>query len=209
VDEIPPVRWAKTVDGASIAYQDFGSGPVTLVVIPGWISHLELLWEQPHYARFMRRLARDMRVLVFDKRGLGMSDRTLAADLETRMDDVRAVMDAAGVERAALLAGGSGAPCLAAFFAASRPERVLALIVDGHFCCRRSADYPFGWTAEEQEADIRNNSAHWGDPSYAAEFVRSNVFGDRPVDAPLDDPAFLDVQAGNDPFGQHSVRAAA
>jgi class 3 adenylate cyclase/pimeloyl-ACP methyl ester carboxylesterase len=191
VSEVPQTRWAKTVDGASIAYQDFGSGPVTMVVILGWISHLEIYWEQPGYARFMRRLARNMRVLTFDKRGVGMSDRTLASDLETRMDDVRAVMDAAGVERAALLAGGSGGPCLAAFFAASRPERVLALIVYGLFCCRRSPDYPYGWTPEDYEADTRNNTAHWGDPSYAAEFVRSNVFGDRPVDAPLDDPAFL------------------
>ncbi len=190
MSEIPQVRWATTIDGASIAYQDFGSGPVTLVVIPGWITHLEVYWEQPRYARFMRRLARNMRVLVFDKRGLGMSDRTMATDLETRMDDVRAVMDAAGVERAALLAEGSGGPCLAAFFAASQPERVLALIVEGYFCCRRSADYPYGWTAEEEEAEIRNLTAHWGDPAYAAELVRFG-WGERPVDAPFDDPAFL------------------
>jgi len=188
--EIPQIRWATTVDGASIAYQDFGQGPITLVVIPGWISHLEILWEQPRCVRFARRLARDMRVLVFDKRGLGMSDRTLAADLETRMDDVRAVLDAAGVERAALLAEGSGAPCLAAFFAATQPERVLALIVYGLFCCRRAADYPYGWTPEAYETDTRNNTAHWGDPSYAAEFVR-DAYGGRAVDAPHDDPAFL------------------
>jgi class 3 adenylate cyclase len=191
VSEIPQTRWATTVDGASIAYQDFGEGPVTLVLVLGWISHLEIYWEQPRYVRFMRRLARNMRVLTFDKRGIGMSDRTLAADLETRMDDVRAVMDAAGVERAALLSGGSGGPCLAAFFAASQPERVLALIVYGLFCCRRSPDYPYGWTPEDYEADTRNNTAHWGDPSYAAEFARRNVFGDRVVDALHDSPAFL------------------
>ena len=188
--EIPQIRWATTVDGASIAYQDFGSGPVTLVAVPGWLSHLEIFWEQPRYVRFLRRLARNMRVLVFDKRGLGMSDRTLASDLETRMDDVRAVMDAAGVERSALLGWGSGGPCLAAFFAASQPERVLALIVAGFFCCRRAPDYPYGWTAEEEEAEIGNLAAHWGDPLHAPEFVRA-VFGERPIDAPFDDPAFL------------------
>jgi class 3 adenylate cyclase len=118
-----------------------------------------------------------------------MSDRTMAADLETRMDDVRAVLDAADVERAALLAGGSASPCLAAFFAASQPERVLALIFFGYFCCRRSPDYPWGWTAEEEEADTTRFAAHWGDPLDAAEFVR-DVFGDRPVDAPFDDHAF-------------------
>ena len=194
VDAIPQIRWATTVDGASIAYQDFGRGPITLVVIHGWVSHLEIYWEQPRYARFMRRLARNMRVLVFDKRGIGMSDRTLASDLETRMDDVRAVMDAAGVERAAVLGWGTGAPCLAAFFAASQPERVLALIADGEFSCRREPDYPFGLTPEEEGASNTNLSAHWGDPSHAAEFVRDG-YGDRPGDAPFDDQAFLDWNA--------------
>jgi hypothetical protein len=106
---IPKTRWAKTIDGASIAYQDFGEGPVTLVVIHGWISHLEVYWEQPRFARFMGRLSRNMRVLHFDKRGVGMSDRFgRPPDLETRMDDVRTVMDAAGVERAALFGWGTG-----------------------------------------------------------------------------------------------------
>src|SRR5947207_10229671 len=99
---MPKTRWAKTIDGASIAYQDLGQGPVALVVIHGWISHLEVYWEQPRFVRFMRRLSRDLRVIQFDKRGMGMSDRiTRAPDLETRMDDVRAVMDAADVQRAA------------------------------------------------------------------------------------------------------------
>ena len=96
---IPKTRWAKTVDGACIAYQDFGEGPVAMVIIPAWFSHLEVYWEEPHYARFMRRLARNMRVLTFDKRGFGMSDRVHGAlGLEAQMDDVRAVMDAAGVD---------------------------------------------------------------------------------------------------------------
>jgi len=72
---MPKTRWARTIDDASIAYQDFGEGPVTLLVIHGWISHLEVYWEQPRFARFMRRLSRNTRILQFDKRGVGMSDR--------------------------------------------------------------------------------------------------------------------------------------
>jgi pimeloyl-ACP methyl ester carboxylesterase len=74
-EQIPKTPWARTVDGACIAYQDLGQGPVTLVVIHGWVSHLEIYWEQPRFARFMRRLSKNMRVLHFDKRGVGMSDR--------------------------------------------------------------------------------------------------------------------------------------
>ena len=76
---IPEIRWARTVDGASIAYQDIGQGPVTLVMVSGWISHLEVYWEQPLYVRFLRRLSRSMRVLVFDKRDVGMSDRVVGS----------------------------------------------------------------------------------------------------------------------------------
>ena len=109
--DVPQTRWARTVDGACIAYQDLGEGPVTLVVIHGWVSHLEVYWEQPRYVSFLRRLSRNMRVLVFDKRGIGMSDRVGGTpDLGVLADDVRAVMDAAGVERAALLGVGRSGP---------------------------------------------------------------------------------------------------
>lgn len=112
---MPKTRWARTIDGASIAYQDLGQGPVTLVVVHGWISHLEVYWEQPRFARFMRRLSRDLRVIQFDKRGMGMSDGIIRApDLETRMDDVRAVMVAAGVQRAAPLRVGYRRPTFGA-----------------------------------------------------------------------------------------------
>jgi class 3 adenylate cyclase len=141
---IPETRWAKTVDGAYIAYQDFGGGPVTIVVIHGWITHLEVLWELPRCARFMRRLAERMRVLHFDKRGTGMSDRfTRPPNLDARMDDVRAVMDAARVDRAALFAWGDGGPPLATFFAATNPDRTLALCIDPHIQLKRAFDYPF------------------------------------------------------------------
>jgi class 3 adenylate cyclase/pimeloyl-ACP methyl ester carboxylesterase len=161
---IPKTRWAKTIDDAYIAYQDFGSGPVTLVVILGWVSHLEVMWEQPRFARFMRRLAEKMRVLHFDKRGTGMSDRFVRPpDLEARMDDVRTVMDTAGVERAALLGLGDGGPPLAAFFAATHPGRTVALCIDPHIHLRRTHDYPFGDTEEEFEQWLSRVMAVWGD----------------------------------------------
>ena len=160
---VPETRWATTVDGLSIAYQDFGKGPITLLVVFGWVSHLEVYWEQPRYERFMRRLSRSMRVLVFDKRGIGMSDRAgLTADLETRADDLRAVLDAAGVERAAIYGWGTGGPPLGAFFAATYPDRVLALCIDPDIQERRDADWPFGATAEAFEAELAEMLASWG-----------------------------------------------
>ena len=177
---IPKTRWAKTIDKAYIAYQDFGEGPVTLVVIHGWVTHLEVLWESPSCARFMNRLAERMRVLHFDKRGTGMSDRfAQPPHLEARMDDVRAVMDTAGVERAALLGWGDGGPQLAAFFAASHPERTLALCIDPHIHLRRSDDFPYEFNEEESERWLSDFVPIWGDevdyfddPAPDAEAVR-------------------------------------
>jgi class 3 adenylate cyclase len=181
---IPQTRWARAVDGAYIAYQDFGDGPVTLVVINGWISHLEVYWELPRYARLMNRLSRQMRVLVFDKRGTGMSDRfAKPPDLETRMDDVRAVMDAAGVERAALLGWGTGGPPSALFFAASYPERTIAVCTDPAVLERRAADYPWGDDDEEYERAEIELLEGWGVDERMSEWG----FGDRPEDAPADD----------------------
>jgi class 3 adenylate cyclase len=112
----------------------------------------------------MWRLARKMRVLHFDKRGTGMSDRfSRPPGLEARMDDVRAVMDAAGVERAALFGWGDGGPPLAAFFAATHPERTIALCIDPHIHTRRSHDYPFEFTDEEFEEWLAGETAVWGD----------------------------------------------
>jgi class 3 adenylate cyclase len=160
--DVPTTRWATTVDGLSIAYQDFGDGPITLLVAHGWVSHLEVYWEQPRYVRFMRRLARSMRVLVFDKRGVGMSDRVgLTADLESRMDDVRAVLDAAAVDRAALFGWGVAGPALVAFFAATHPERTLALCIDPWIHDRKDDDWPFGSTPDEFEDQLTETVASW------------------------------------------------
>ena len=122
----PRTRYARSGD-LSIAYQVIGSGPLTLVSIPGFISHLDLAWEDPHRAEAVRRWATFARVVLFDKRNTGMSDRTNGPPtMEERMDDIRAVMDAAEMERAALVGISEGGP-LAMLFAATYPERVDAL----------------------------------------------------------------------------------
>ncbi len=183
---VPKTRWATTIDGASIAYQDLGQGRLTLVVIHGWISHLEVYWEQPRFARFMRRLSRNLRVLHFDKRGTGMSDRIAhAPDLETRMDDVRAVMDAAGVDRAALLGWGTGGPPLALFFAATHPDRAVAVCTDANLLERNDAEYVWGDDEAEEEQWFEVTPS-WGDE----ETLQVIGFGEQVGDAPLEDPGF-------------------
>jgi len=192
VTDIPEARWARTVDGACIAYQDIGEGPVALVVIHGWVSHLEVYWEQPRYVRFLTRLSRNMRVLVFDKRGIGMSDRVAGApDLSILLDDVRAVMDAAGVEKAALLGWGEPGPELAGFFAATYPERALCLIVDGQFHGRAEPDYPLGCTSEEFEQELASELESWGTVAGARVMVRTSYGDVDPDRAPYSDAEFL------------------
>ena len=111
-----------------IAYQVFGEGPLDLVYAPGFISHVEMNWELPYWVNIFRRLSRFSRVIVFDKRGTGLSDRVGGwPTLEERMDDIRAVMDAAGSERAALIGVSEGGP-MCMMFAALYPERASALM---------------------------------------------------------------------------------
>ena len=126
----PDTRYAKSGD-IHIAYQLVGSGPPDLVVVPGFVSHVERLWDEPRGQRFLHRLASFCRVLIFDKRGTGLSDRVATIPtLEQRMDDVRAVMDATGTSRAAIL-GASEGGAMSALFAATFPERTSALLVRG------------------------------------------------------------------------------
>jgi pimeloyl-ACP methyl ester carboxylesterase len=128
----PITRYAKSGD-VHVAYQVFGEGPLNLVIAPFFVSNIEVWWEYPDAARWMLRLASFARVAVFDKRGTGMSDRvTELPGLEQRIDDVRAVMDAVGMERAALL-GMSEGGSLTALFAATYPERCSALVLYGSF----------------------------------------------------------------------------
>src|SRR5688500_2995627 len=130
--EPPRTRYAKA-GKASVAYQAVGDGPRDLVVIPGFVSHLEMAWEHPPYERFMERLSRFARVIVFDKRGTGLSDPLIGSpSLEQRIDDIAAVMDAAGSERAVVFGISEGA-AMALLFAALHPERVDAAVGYGSF----------------------------------------------------------------------------
>ena len=118
----PETRYARSGE-LSIAYQIVGDGPMDLVVVPGWISNIEVFWEDPHVARFFENLATFARLILFDKRGTGLSDRSIeASTLEERMDDVRAVLDAVGSSRAALL-GYSEGGTMCVLFAATHDAR--------------------------------------------------------------------------------------
>jgi len=167
--ERPQTRYAKTEDGTNIAYAVVGDAPVDLVVVPGFVSHVDLTFSLDELAAFSGRLASFSRLIVFDKRGTGMSDRVDAAvPIEVRMDDIRAVMDAAGSRRAAFLGISEGGP-LAITFAATYPERTHALVVYGS-TARRIADppeYPWGVTPEAHEQFVAMTEATWGTPSLA------------------------------------------
>lgn len=129
----PETRYAKTSDGVHIAYQVVGDGPVDFVYPFPWISNIEAIWEEPSLARFLDRIASFSRMIVFDKRGVGLSDRVPESHLptfETRMDDYRAVMDAVGSKRSVVFGASEGGP-LAILFAATYPERTIALILFG------------------------------------------------------------------------------
>jgi DNA-binding SARP family transcriptional activator/pimeloyl-ACP methyl ester carboxylesterase len=158
----PSVRYARSA-GLNIAYQVTGAGRVNLVLVPGFISHLEKDWEDPRHARFFERLGSISRLIRFDKRGTGLSDRPGEfPDLETRMDDVRAVMDAAGSKRAVLF-GYSEGGTMALLFAATYPERVSALVLYGVFAARtRSDDYPWAPSPAERSAFADQIEREWG-----------------------------------------------
>lgn len=138
--------------GVHIAYQVIGAGPLDLIFVPGWVSHVEHHWEEPRLAYFLHRLAGFSRLIVLDKRGTGLSDRVAQIpDLEQRMDDVRAVQDAVGSERAAVF-GYSEGGSMCQLFAATYPSRTHALITYGCWAKRlQSPDYPWAPTLEERQ----------------------------------------------------------
>ncbi len=150
MSDVPKTQYAKS-GGVSIAYHIIGAGPPDLVYVPGWLSNVEMMWENPLLARFLRRLGSFSRLIVFDKRGTGLSDRVAELPtLEERMDDVRAVMEAVGSSRAALFGHSEGA-AMCILFAATYPERTLALTTYGAFAKRlRSDDYPWAPTLQER-----------------------------------------------------------
>jgi pimeloyl-ACP methyl ester carboxylesterase/DNA-binding CsgD family transcriptional regulator len=155
-------RYARSGE-VNIAYQVVGAGPRDLIFVMGWVSHLDYFWQEPAFARFLRRLAVGARLILFDKRGTGLSDRVAdLPTLEQRMDDVRAVMDAAGSARAALLGVSEGGP-LCALFAATYPQRAAALIMIGAYARRLWApDYPWGERREERERYLEHIERAWG-----------------------------------------------
>ena len=158
----PETRYAKGGD-TYIAYQIMGDGPFDLVLVPGFITHLDVQMEGPLYSSFMARLASFCRLIRFDKRGTGLSDRLSAIPtLEERMDDVRAVMDAVGSKRAALLGFSEGGP-MSVVFAATYPERTSALILYGSFArIAWALDNPWGRTDEQLAAALKSSEETWG-----------------------------------------------
>jgi pimeloyl-ACP methyl ester carboxylesterase/class 3 adenylate cyclase len=174
--ESPETRYATTSDDVTIAYQVVGNGPVDLVWIPGYVSHVEFAWTHPPLARLYQRIAFFSRLILFDKRGTGLSDRVAPdyyPDLETRMIDVQAVMDAAGSERAVILGLSEGGP-MAMLFAATYPERTMALVAYGETPRYAWApDFPWGQTDEELEAEIADARARWGTKALAADDLRT------------------------------------
>jgi class 3 adenylate cyclase len=161
---VPETRYAKSGD-LNIAYQVVGEGPFDLVYVPGWVSNIEAMWEEPSHARLLGRLAAFSRLILFDKRGTGMSDPVPVdrlPTLEERMDDVRAVMDAAGSERAAIF-GSSEGGLMSVLFSATSPERIEALITHAIYATRlRSRDYPWAPKPEARAAEIEEIERTWG-----------------------------------------------
>jgi pimeloyl-ACP methyl ester carboxylesterase len=162
----PRVQYARS-GNVNIAYQVVGSGPRDLVFVMGWVSHLEYFWREPSFARFLTRLAAGSRLILFDKRGTGLSDPVPVNQLPTleqRLDDVRAVMEAADSKRAVLLGISEGGP-LSILFAATYPERTEALIAIGSYARRLvDVDYPWGQRREEREAFCQAMLDQWGGP---------------------------------------------
>jgi pimeloyl-ACP methyl ester carboxylesterase len=159
-----PIRYARSGD-VNIAYEVSGDGPFDLVFIPGFFSHLEIDREHPGNAQLLDRLAAIARLIRFDKRGTGLSDRDVGLpDFETRMDDIRAVMDAVGSESAALFGYSEGGP-MSVLFAASFPQRVRALVLYGTYAKRSHPDddYPWAPTWEQRVADAEELERTWGE----------------------------------------------
>jgi pimeloyl-ACP methyl ester carboxylesterase len=183
----PPIEYAKSGD-LHIAYQVVGDGPVDLVIVLGWVFGFEHMWGEAMATRFLQRLASRYRVILFDKRGMGLSDRVAENDLpnlETRMDDMRAVMDAAGSERAVLY-GVSEGGAMSCVFAATYPERTQALVLHGAFARERWApDYPWGDTDTEYDEWFAGIENGWANGEFMHTFlavIAPSLSGDERVE---------------------------
>jgi class 3 adenylate cyclase len=174
----PETRYAKSGD-LHIAYQVLGEGSVDLVLVPGFVSNLDAAWMDPGYARFLRGLASFARLILFDKRGTGLSDPVVGAPtLEDRMDDVRAVMDAVGSERAAFFGLSEGGP-MSLLFAATYPDRTTGLILYGTFAVGPlvANDNPGGPRWTEVDTWLTDVIGHWGE-GRTLRFFNPSVAGD-------------------------------
>ncbi len=167
----------------NIAYQVFGDGPIDLVYIPGWVSNIDLMWECPELVHFFQEIGKVARVILFDKRGTGLSDRVVdLSTIEERMDDIRAVMDAVSSEKAVLF-GHSEGGSVSALFAATYPNRTLSLIAFGIFAKRRySANYPWAPTDEERQKVYDMIETSWGSGDMELESLAPSK---------ADDPRFM------------------
>jgi pimeloyl-ACP methyl ester carboxylesterase len=161
----PETRYAKSGD-LNIAYQVVGAGPLDLIYVPGWISNVELNWEEPAHAHVLERLASFSRLILFDKRGTGLSDPVgldAMPTLEERMDDVRAVLDAVECRQAALF-GFSEGGLMSVLFAATYPERITVLVLYGVFAKRVwSPDYPWAPKPDDRERELTELERNWSE----------------------------------------------
>jgi class 3 adenylate cyclase len=173
----PTTRYARSGE-LNIAYQVIGTRPFDLIWVPGWVSNIEESWEVPEYAHFLHRLASFSRLILFDKRGTGLSDRVSndrLPTLEQRMDDVRAVLDAVGSERAAVFGASEGGN-LSILFAATHPERVHALVLQAVYAKRLwSPDYPWAPTPEQRELDTQQIEREWAGEMDVSQLAPSAV----------------------------------
>ena len=181
VSEVPETRYAKTRDGIHVAYEVFGEGPFDVVFANSWCSHAEFSWSNPTIARFYERLSSFCRLVLFDKRGTGSSDPIVGVPtMEDRTDDIRAVMDAAGIEKAALFGGSEGA-ATCAVFAATYPERTSALVMFSPFIVGVADDEcPWAWSWEVWDLVKETMAETWGTPyGSGVEFVTPSLTGNQ------------------------------
>ena len=178
--EIPSTHYVKS-DDVHIAYQVLGQGSLDLLFVPGFVSNVEAIWQSPEQSAFFRRLASFCRLILFDKRGTGMSDRgSQMFALEQRMHDVQAILDEVGSERTVLFGVSEGGP-MSLLYAATHPERTSALVLYGSYARRSWApDYPFGWKDERLQRVLDDIEHNWGTPqSLSTAMWAPSIAGDR------------------------------
>jgi pimeloyl-ACP methyl ester carboxylesterase/DNA-binding NarL/FixJ family response regulator len=183
--EHPATRYTKAPDGTHLAFATVGEGPVDFIYLAPWFQHLEFTWQEPRKARYLERLATFSRLILFDRRGQGLSDREpndRPATIETRIDDIVAVMDAVGAKQAVVYGASETGP-MAALFAAMRPERTLALVIHGTTPARSAwtPDWPTGMTLREHEAFVELIDRAWGTEAFVRAYFTEMA----------DDPALI------------------